>query len=115
MRKLIITESERRKILNMHGFKKMLSEATLVDVQNLLNTKFSSGLIPDGKYGPKTAAAIEKALSGGSPVGQPEMMVKKEVSLSQEPTTGPEMTASINSTGGASTGGANTGEPTDQS
>jgi len=66
MRKLIITESERRKILNMHGFKKMLSEATLVDVQNLLNTKFSSGLTPDGKYGPKTAAAIEKALSGGS-------------------------------------------------
>lgn len=115
MRKLIITESERRKILNMHGFKKMLSEATLVDVQNLLNTKFSSGLTPDGKYGPKTAAAIEKALSGGSPVGQPEMMVKKEVSLSQEPTTEPEMTASINSTGGASTGGANTGEPTDQS
>jgi hypothetical protein len=66
MRKLIITESEKRKILNMHGFKKMLSEATLVDVQNLLNTKFSSGLTPDGKYGPKTAAAIEKALSGGS-------------------------------------------------
>jgi hypothetical protein len=110
MRKLIITESEKRKILNMHGFKKMLSEATLVDVQNLLNTKFSSGLTPDGKYGPKTAAAIEKALSGGSPVGQPEMMVKKEVSLSQEPTNDPEINASV-----TSAGGANTGEPTDQS
>jgi hypothetical protein len=94
----------------MHGFKKMLSEATLVDVQNLLNTKFSSGLTPDGKYGPKTAAAIEKALSGGSPVGQPEMMVKKVVSLSQEPTNDPEINASV-----TSAGGANTGEPTDQS
>ena len=66
MKRLIITESERAKILNMHGFKKMLSEATLVDLQNLLNTKFSAGLTADGKYGPKTAAAIEKALSGGS-------------------------------------------------
>ena len=65
MKRLIITESERKKILNMHGLKKMLSESTIVDVQNLLNTKFSAGLKPDGKYGPLTIAAIEKALSGG--------------------------------------------------
>ena len=38
MKRLIITESERKKILNMHGLKKMLSESTIVDVQNLLNT-----------------------------------------------------------------------------
>ena len=70
MKRLIITESERAKILNMHGFKKMLSEATLVDLQNLLNTKFSAGLTADGKYGPKTAAAIEKALGiSSAPVG----------------------------------------------
>jgi peptidoglycan hydrolase-like protein with peptidoglycan-binding domain len=70
MKKLIITESEREKILNMHGFKKMLSESTLVDLQNLLNTKFSAGLTADGKYGPKTAAAIEKALGiSSAPAG----------------------------------------------
>jgi peptidoglycan hydrolase-like protein with peptidoglycan-binding domain len=70
MKRLIITESERAKILNMHGFKKMLSEATLVDLQNLLNTKFSAGLTTDGKYGPKTAAAIEKALGiSSAPAG----------------------------------------------
>ena len=102
MKRLIITESERAKILNMHGFKKMLSEATLVDVQNLLNTKFSSGLTPDGKYGPKTAAAIEKALSGGLPVGQPEMMVKKEVTTVQEPNATPELKTSTPSSGIAS-------------
>jgi hypothetical protein len=67
MKRLIITESERKKILNMHGLKKMLSESTIVDVQNLLNTKFSAGLKPDNKYGPLTIAAIEKALSGGGP------------------------------------------------
>jgi len=67
MKRLIITESERKKILNMHGLKKMLSESTIVDVQNLLNTKFNAGLKPDNKYGPLTMAAIEKALSGGGP------------------------------------------------
>jgi len=108
MRKLIITESEKRKILNMHGFKKMLSEATLVDVQNLLNTKFSSGLTPDGKYGPKTAAAIEKALSGGSPVGQPEMMVPIKASLNQTPTIDPKMT--IKTPAGTTTGTPNAGD-----
>jgi len=70
MKRLIITESERAKILNMHGFKKMLSESTIQDVQTLLNSKFSAGLTADGKYGPKTAAAIEKALGiGGTPAG----------------------------------------------
>jgi peptidoglycan hydrolase-like protein with peptidoglycan-binding domain len=29
-------------------------------LQELLNYKFQSGLVPDGKYGPKTAAAILK-------------------------------------------------------
>lgn len=31
-------------------------------LQTLLNTKYQSGLVPDGKWGPKTAAAIKKAL-----------------------------------------------------
>jgi peptidoglycan hydrolase-like protein with peptidoglycan-binding domain len=28
------------------------------ELQELLNTKFNSGLVPDGKYGPKTSKAI---------------------------------------------------------
>ena len=31
-------------------------------LQNKLNEKFKSGLVPDGKWGPKTAAAVQKAL-----------------------------------------------------
>jgi len=31
-------------------------------LQNTLNTKFQSGLTPDGKYGPKTAASVLAAL-----------------------------------------------------
>jgi hypothetical protein len=31
-------------------------------LQTLLNTKYQSGLVPDGKWGPKTAAAIKKVL-----------------------------------------------------
>jgi len=33
----------------------------IVTIQTLLNTKYQSGLTPDGKWGPKTAAAIKAA------------------------------------------------------
>jgi hypothetical protein len=39
-------------------------------IQELLNSKYQSGLVPDGKWGPKTAAALKKALDakkGGTP------------------------------------------------
>jgi hypothetical protein len=36
---------------------------SIVELQNLLNTKFQSGLTSDGKYGPKTAASVLSALS----------------------------------------------------
>ena len=32
-------------------------------LQNKLNEKFKSGLVPDGKWGPKTAAAVQTALA----------------------------------------------------
>jgi hypothetical protein len=31
-------------------------------IQELLNTKYQSGLVPDGKWGPKTATALKKVL-----------------------------------------------------
>lgn len=40
--------------------------SSIEELQNSLNTKFQSGLIPDGKYGPKTAASILAALSKAS-------------------------------------------------
>jgi len=36
---------------------------SIVELQNSLNTKFQTGLTPDGKYGPKTAASILSALT----------------------------------------------------
>ena len=36
---------------------------SIVELQNSLNTKFQSGLTPDGKYGPKTASSVLAALS----------------------------------------------------
>jgi hypothetical protein len=38
-------------------------ENKITKLQNLLNTKFGSTLVPDGKWGPKTAAAVQQALS----------------------------------------------------
>lgn len=35
---------------------------SITELQNSLNTKFKSGLTPDGKYGPKTSASILTAL-----------------------------------------------------
>jgi len=35
---------------------------SIEELQNNLNSKFQSGLVPDGKYGPKTAASILSAL-----------------------------------------------------
>lgn len=35
---------------------------SITELQNSLNTKFQSGLTPDGMYGPKTASSILKAL-----------------------------------------------------
>jgi hypothetical protein len=32
-------------------------------IQELLNSKYQSGLVPDGKWGPKTAAALQKAIA----------------------------------------------------
>jgi hypothetical protein len=80
--------------------------------------KYPDGLNSDvnkgyGLCGPSTRKAwgdisLQSMYRGGEST-QPEMMVKKEVSLSQEPTNEPEMNTSI-----YSTSGANTGEPTDQ-
>jgi hypothetical protein len=75
-KRLVITEGERSKILNMHGFQQMISEATLADVQTALNSKFGAGLTADGKLGPKTIAAIEKALGGTPAATKDEPMTK---------------------------------------
>jgi len=39
-----------------------VSYPSIVELQNLLNTKNQAGLTPDGKYGPKTSASILAAL-----------------------------------------------------
>jgi hypothetical protein len=44
---------------------------SIEELQNTLNTKFQSGLTPDGKYGPKTAASVLAALQK-APTNTPE-------------------------------------------
>ena len=39
-----------------------VKDSLIEELQNTLNTKFQSGLTPDGKYGPKTAASVLAAL-----------------------------------------------------
>ena len=75
MNRFILTEDERRNISNLHN--NYISEQAVQDVavqpgvynekvkqlQDHLNTKFQSGLVPDGKLGPKTLAAAQAALT----------------------------------------------------
>lgn len=76
MNKFILTEDERNSISKLH--KNYITEQVVqdtviqpgvfnqkvLDLQNHLNTKFNAGLIADGKLGPKTLAAAQKALQG---------------------------------------------------
>lgn len=81
MNRFILTEEEKKNISNLH--KKYISEDVTQDVavqpgvynekvkqlQDHLNTKFKSGLVTDGKLGPKTLAAVQAALQ--TKVSQP--------------------------------------------
>lgn len=62
MKRLYISESERREILSKHKSKTILFEqsTTLIDLQKLV------GVNPDGQLGPITLSAIEKAIGGGT-------------------------------------------------
>jgi peptidoglycan hydrolase-like protein with peptidoglycan-binding domain len=55
-------------------------------LQELLNTKFSAGLVPDGKMGPKTAQAIINALgkTTKTSIGTPPVYVSKKVKPSDD-------------------------------
>jgi len=75
MNRFILTEDERRNISKLH--KNYITEQAVQDVavqpgvynekvkqlQDHLNTKFQSGLVADGKLGPKTLAAAQAALT----------------------------------------------------
>ncbi len=65
MKRLYISESERREILSKHKSKTILFEqnTTLIDLQKLV------GVNPDGQLGPITLSAIEKAIGGGTTAG----------------------------------------------
>jgi hypothetical protein len=58
-------------------------------LQELLNTKFSAGLVPDGKMGPKTAQAIINALgkTTKTSIGTPPVYVSKKVKPSDDAST----------------------------
>jgi hypothetical protein len=70
------------------------------ELQNSLNTKFKSGLTPDGKYGPKTSASILAALQQAPAsstetntppnivVGDPNSEVAKKTAETNAPVNG---------------------------
>jgi hypothetical protein len=77
----------------------------IVTIQTLLNTKYQSGLVPDGKWGPKTAAAIKAAFDKkGSPKTEP---LKTEPPKTEVSTTGGEvkLDTKVAATGGGTGGG----------
>ncbi len=69
-KRILISEVERRQILSKHlkvGYNTFLFEQTtnytIQDIQNKLNqAPFNAGLVADNRFGPKTSAAIVKAL-----------------------------------------------------
>jgi hypothetical protein len=74
MNRFILTEEEKKNISNLH--KRYVTEQTLqdtiiqpgvfnqkvLDLQKHLITKFGLKIVPDGKLGPKTLAAVQTAL-----------------------------------------------------
>lgn len=63
MKRLIITEEEKRNILLKHGSKSVLSEAAKDDIMAIQKTL---GLTADGVAGPKTISSILTKLGGGA-------------------------------------------------
>ncbi len=69
-KRILISEVERRQILSKHlkvGYNTFLFEQTtnytIQDIQNKFNqAPFNAGLVADNRFGPKTSAAIVKAL-----------------------------------------------------
>ena len=122
---LYLHEDEKNRILNLH--KKLISEQTvdakpltdaaatpvntttqtgqpvqqpnkIVTLQGILNNKFGGNLVPDGKWGPKTAAAVQKALA----------TLQTQTAVNNPTTT----TTTTIATGTATTGTATTGTAT---
>lgn len=70
----------------------------IVTLQGILNDKFGGNLVPDGKWGPKTAAAVQKALA----------TLQTQTAVNNPTTT----TTTTIATGTATTGTATTGTAT---
>ena len=93
MKRLLISESEKNRIINMYSPSKgRINEATATELQQLLNDTFKAGLTVDGKIGPRTISAIESALGGKT--GSTE-----------------KSTTTTTTTGGGATGGTGATEP----
>jgi peptidoglycan hydrolase-like protein with peptidoglycan-binding domain len=50
------------------GVKSGIANAKVKTIQELLNSKYKAGLVADGKWGPKTALALQKAMAAKSGV-----------------------------------------------
>jgi hypothetical protein len=81
MKRLIITEEEKRNILLKHGSKSLINEASNSDVV-AIQTKL--GITADGVAGPKTVNAILTKLGGSS---TPEATTTTPTTASTTPTT----------------------------
>ncbi len=93
MKRMLISESEKNRIINMYSPSKgRINEATATELQQLLNDTFKAGLTVDGKIGPRTISAIESALGGKT--GSTE-----------------KSTTTTTTTGGGATGGTGATEP----
>lgn len=89
---------------------------SIEELQNSLNTKFKSGLTPDGKYGPKTSASVLAALQQAPAsstetntppnivVGDPNSDVAKKTAEANAPVNGVTNNETNKNTQSASSG-----------
>ena len=93
MKKIIITESEKNRILGLHSFnKKIVKESTVKDIQSILvqNKGYNLGQSGvnkdgvDGIVGNKTLTAIEDFLNKSTPISNETPVADVEPSPSQQ-------------------------------
>jgi hypothetical protein len=89
---------------------KTTRKATALEVQKLLNTKYSAGLKEDGKIGPLTLGSMMNALEGSSGTSTGASVTSSSTTVASGTPTTTTTTVAGGSSSNASTGGIDTSQ-----